>query len=512
MSVSAELLPAELVAGESFPLPRLFTPRATELRPQTLGADDDRWHTLVMRHRLMPWQRYVGDVAGEIDPATGRRHYDTGLVKVPRQNGKTWWLRAHMLAASRRAELIRQGSDRLWLPAPGPPPRRIVVYTAQDRGKAREQIVTELIDQQLKRCGPLRGRYLGRRAQGSERIVWHDTGGRIQVESSNETAGHSLTIDDAVLDEAFAHEDLTLVNALEPTMLTKPDPQVLIVSTPGDGTDGLLLHYEELAAIAVNDPDTTMFVFDWSATEDDDRSDPAVWRRVMPALGITISEQRVRQLLARAVGAGIAEFDRAYLARRPTAATVAAIDLAGWAACRNEGDALELAGAVCIGLEITVDRSLATLAIAGRDRAGRLGVVIDRQPGTRWLRDAVRDLQRRHGITVYDVWADRGSGLGGVIDQLAGAGVDVHETSAGDVASAAGTLYDLTAGDARGLVHDSQPELDEAIKGSRRRPLQAAWCFDKLHSVGDVTPACAVALAVAGYLQAFPAPASGGIR
>ncbi len=512
MSAAAELLPAELVAGESFPLPRLWTPRKLE-RP-TIGVETDRWHTLVMRHRLMPWQRYVADVAGELDPETGRRHYDTGLVKVPRQNGKTWWLRAHMLAASRRAELIQLGADRLWTPAPGLPPRRIVVYTAQDRGKAREQIVTELIDQQLKRCGPLRGRYLGRRAQGSERIVWHDTGARIQVESSNETAGHSLTIDDAVLDEAFAHEDLTLVNALEPTMLTKPDPLTLIVSTPGDGTDGLMLHYEELAAVAVNDPDTTMFVFDWSATEDDDRTDPDVWRRVMPALNLTITEARIRQLLSRAVGAGVAEFDRAYLARRPTSATVAALDLAGWANCANlSGTPLAVVGGCVVGLEITVDRGMGTLAVAGRDRDGQLCVLIQREPGTRWLMPAVRKLQHGHGVTVMDVWADRRSGLGGVIDQLTGAGVDVHETSAGDVASAAATLFDLT--DSRfpsGLVHDGQAELDAAVRGSRRRPLGDAWTFDKLHSVGDVSPLAAVALAVAGYLQHFPQPARGGIR
>jgi hypothetical protein len=512
VSVPAELLPAELVAGESFPRPRLFTPRQPELRPQTIGAETDRWHMLVMRHRLMPHQRYIADVAGEIDPETGRRHYDTGFVKLPRQNGKTWWLRAHMLAASRRAELVRQAD--IWIPSAGLPPRRIVVYTAQDRGKAREQIVTELIDQQLKRCVPLRGRYLGRRAQGSERIVWHDTGGRIQVESSNETAGHSLTIDDAVLDEAFAHEDLTLVNALEPTMLTKPDPLTLIVSTPGDGTDGLMLHYEELAAVAVNDPDTTMFVFDWSASEDDDRADPEVWRRVMPALGITITEARIRQLLSRAVGAGVAEFDRAYLARRPTSATVAALDLAGWANCRNLEEAqLAPAGAIVVGLEITVDRALSTLAIAGRDRAGRLCTIIRREPGTRWLVPAVRDLQRQHGVTVMAVWADRRAGLGGVIDSLAGAGVDVHETSAGDVASAAGTLWDLTDSRAEpGLVHDGQPDLDAAVRGSRRRPLGDAWTFDKLNSQGDVSPIAGVALAVAGYLQLFPLPPSGGIR
>ena len=526
--------------GVDFPAPRLYTPRRAADRPQTLGHLTERWHRLVMRHPMLAWQRYGADVIGELDPNTGRRVYDAGLVKVPRQQGKTWWLRADMLAASRRPELelvdrklrtpadqpwldvVDQADERgaLWLPARDPatdqhrpPPRRIVIYTAQDRGKAREQIVTELIDVNLATCAPLAGRYIPRRSNGSERITWRDTGGRLQIEASNDTAGHSLTVDDARLDEAFAHDDLTIINAIEPTMLTKPDPLILVVSTPGDGTDGLMLHYEEIAAVAVNDPDTTFAVLDWSATEDDDRTDPAVWHRVMPALGAAsgITEKRVRQLLARTPPA---EFDRAYLARRPTSATVAAIDVAGWAECRNLKPPLKLAGGVTIGLELDPGRTRGVVAVAGAQPGGRVGVLVDCQPGTRWMAGAVRELVHRHGLTVVDVWADRRSGLGGVIDELAHLGIDVYEVNAGDVASAAGTMFDLTSGTTGGVVHDEQPELEQAVPGSRRRPLgDGAWTYSKLESVTDVAPLAGATLAVAAHRQHFPAGVKlGGIR
>lgn len=532
----------QLEPGVDFPTPRLFTPRRYADRPQTLGHLTERWHRLVLRHPMLAWQRYGADLLGELDPDTGLRVYDSGLVKVPRQQGKTWWLRADMLAASRRPELdlvepklwtpgdqpwldqvddvvLERSAAGLWLPRRNagtdqhlPPPRRIVVYTAQDRGKAREQIVTELIDVNLAGCAPLAGRYIPRRSNGSERITWRDTGGRVQVEASNDTAGHSLTVDDARLDEAFAHDDLTIINAIEPTMLTKADPQTLVVSTPGDGTDGLMLHYEEVAAIAVNDPDTTFAVLDWSATEDDDRNDPAVWRRVMPALNTAsgITEKRVKQLLGRTPPA---EFDRAYLARRPTSATVAAIDVAGWAECRNLHPPLNLAGGITIGLELDPGRTRGVVAIAGAVGAAA-GVLVDCQPGTRWMAGAVREIVHRHGLTVVDVWADRRSGLGGVIDELAHMGIEVYEVNAGDVASAAGTMFDLTAGTTRGVVHDEQPELDEAVPGSRRRPLgDGAWTYSKLESVTDVAPLAGATLAVAAFRQHFPAGgALGGIR
>lgn len=519
------------------PEPRIHTKRRTDLRPQSLGHLTARWHRLVLRHPLMAWQRLAADLFGELDAETGLRHYDAALLKVPRQQGKTWWLRADMLGNSRRPNL-QYVERKLWLPSDRPwidaaagvdelpglwlprrddrdviesPPRRIVAYTAQDRGKAREQIVTELIDQDLAGCRPLSGRYVPRRAQGSERVTWRDTGGRIQVESSNETAAHGLTLDDAVLDEAFAHPDLTIVNAIEPTMLTKADPQIKIVSTPGEGDDGLLLHYEEIAAIAVHDPDTTFAVLDWSATADEDRTDPAVWRRRMPALGHTITEQRIRQLLGRTPPA---EFDRAYLARRPAVDVAAALDVAGWAQCANTTDTeLELAGAITLSIELNPDRSSGVVAAAGQTAGGALAVVVDVNPGTRWIAKAVQTIVQRHGTSVVDVWADRRSGLGGVIDELGGHGVVVYEVNAGDVASAAGTLYDLTELGVVGLLHDAQPELDAAVRGSRRRPIGDAWTFDKLRSVADVAPAAGAALAVAAFLRHFPAGVGlGGIR
>ena len=38
---------------------------------------------------LIPWQRYVADVACEIDEDTGTFHYDTVVISTPRQCGKS---------------------------------------------------------------------------------------------------------------------------------------------------------------------------------------------------------------------------------------------------------------------------------------------------------------------------------------------------------------------------------------------------------------------------------------
>lgn len=479
-----------------FPPPRLETRRNPD-RPATFGTTVAQWHLLIQRQQMMPHQRYVVDVAGELDPATGLRWYDTVLVKMPRQNAKTTTLEPQMVGASRRRD-----------PA-GRKVRRTVIYTAQTRDLARERLITDLVDTKLVDHPALRGQFSVRRSNGSEKITWRDTQSRLMVQAPNDTAGHGLTVDDVYLDEAFHYTDLTIVNAFQPTMITRPDPQLWIVSTPGDGTDALMLHYEELAAIAVNDPDTRLCVFDWSADEDDDRADPKVWRRVMPALGRTITEDRVRSLLATTPPA---EFDRAYLARRPALALVAAFPPAAWADCANTTDVpLDPAGPLVLAVDVDPERTHGVLAVSFR-HGEAVGAITLRRPGTRWIVGAVLELVNRHGVTVFEVWGDRRAGVGGIIDQLRGRGLPVHEVSAGDVASACGDLYDLLA--AGEFVHDDQAELTDAVPGSRRRPLGEAWALDKLNSTSDVAPLNAVALAVAGFRHHFPTgtAGAGGIR
>ena len=60
---------------------------------------------------LLPWQRYVADVAGEIDPATGTYYYDRVVLSTPRQCGKSTLIdtedtRNALLGPDRKLSLI----------------------------------------------------------------------------------------------------------------------------------------------------------------------------------------------------------------------------------------------------------------------------------------------------------------------------------------------------------------------------------------------------------------------
>ena len=66
--------------------PRYATPR--NLARPTDGGKEARIAE-ALGTPFLPWQRMVSDVFGEIDPDTGTYYYDTLVLTVQRQAGKT---------------------------------------------------------------------------------------------------------------------------------------------------------------------------------------------------------------------------------------------------------------------------------------------------------------------------------------------------------------------------------------------------------------------------------------
>lgn len=439
---------------------------------------------------FMEHQRFITDVAFELDPDTGLLWYDTIVVVIMRQCGKTTIVESVLTF-----HLMRRPFAQL-------------IYSAQNVDKAREKMIDEFYEQRMK---PI-ARYLGgvkpRRSNGSANLKTLANGSTLFIVPSNETAADSKTVDAAAIDEAFSHRDLTMVGSVQPTMVTRPDPQVIITSTRGLGDDGLLLHYEDIGAAAVNDPDSRIAYFEYSAGPDDDLADPRVWAQRIPAFGITIDEPRLRSYRQ---SMPTIEFDRGFGNRRPTITQSAAINLEHWAhAARDDDHELPLAAPFVAGFHIHPSRSHASVAVVGSltdDRDGAdIGVLIDRRPGTGWI---VEYLERLTAQGCVDIAADRGAGAGGIIDRAAGRDIAVHEITGHDVGSFCGTFVDELA--EHRLAHNDQPDLNSAVNGSRTRPLGGAFAWDArradLDTGVDASPLQAASWAVGRYRQLFPAGA-----
>lgn len=466
--------------------PRLGTARNPER--STLGPSCEAWSLMMTGHRFMPWQRYVVDVGLELDPASDpddpRLWYEVIVLKVPRQSGKTTLAEAKHVTATRRG------------------PDRTSVLAEQSLLMARKRLLDELEHKRLARSPLLSPLYKVRRSNGDEWIRWTDAAALDSVIvpiANTDDAGHGLTVDDATVDEAFCHRDLTIVVALDPTMITRPDPQLWIMSTIGDGRDGLLQHYEEVGETSLTDPATKVAYFDWSATEHHDRADPATWWEVMPALGHTQTEAAVRR---RFETTPPDEFDRSYLCRRPAVAASAKLPAELWAACGVDLDDLVHDGPVVLGVAVSLDRSHSTIAVAGRLAADpdRVAVAVERRPGTAWAGRRLAELSGRNVITTV---ADRRAGAGTIIDDAVARGVVVDEVGAAEVSTYCGSLYDLVV--TGRLAHGRQPELDTAAGGAVDRPLGDAWAWSATRSEVPVDPITASTWAVGRYVTEYPA-------
>lgn len=243
---------------------------------------------------LMPWQHEANAVTTEMEG--GRFVFREVVIEVMRQQGKSVDLLSMMIDRGLR----RPGTQ--------------ISYTAQTRLDARHR----MIDYWWPRIqrSPLR-RYIGiRKGSGSEALLFRN-GSMLSIVSGGETSGHGDSLDLGVIDEAWAQEDDHIEQAMRPAMMTR-DAQLWIVSAAGTEKSSYFRDKVDAgrARAELGVTDTACYI-GYSFADDEDPADPATWRRRMPALGITVTEDTVRSDFETMK---IAEFRRAYGCQWPEVA------------------------------------------------------------------------------------------------------------------------------------------------------------------------------------------------
>ena len=419
--------------------PRFVSPRSDR---QTLGprvGDVSR----LLGQPLMPWQQDVLDGALEVDSETGLLAYREVVLTVPRQSGKTWLLLCLMVHRA-----LGFGEPQM------------ILYSAQNRIEARKKWEDDFL-RRLQKSG-LRHQFEVRKQIGQESIRWNN-GSLHGITSATEKSGHGSTLDLAVLDEAFAHEDARLEQALKPSMVTRPEPQMWIVSTAGAGRSAFLRGKVDAGRVKASAGlSEGSFFCEYSAPEDADPADPATWWGCMPALGLTVDESVI---CADYLSMELPEFRRAYLNEWPDSTAGGLIDLVSWRALADPDSCA--AGEVIYALDVSLDERWAALALAGRRADGLMHVSVDDRPGpgTGWVVPRCKELRDRFGARFV---LDRGGPAFSLKPALADAGVRVIEMGLPDVRQACGQFLDAVAGGV--LRHRGQPDLDTAVAVAQPRP------------------------------------------
>jgi phage terminase large subunit-like protein len=243
----------------------------------------------------MPWQHDLNALATELTPE-GRFAFRQVVVEVMRQQGKSVDLLSMMIARGLR----RPGTQ--------------IAYTAQTRLDARHR----LLDVWWPRIAASKlAPFVDiRRGSGSEALVFRN-GSMLGLVSNTQTSGHGDNLDLGVIDEAWAQDDDHLEQAMRPAMMTR-DAQLWVVSAAGtEKSTYFRAKVEDGRARAQMGVTENGCYIGYSADDDEDPADPATWRRRMPALGITVSEETVAtdfELM------DLPEFRRAYLCQWPEVA------------------------------------------------------------------------------------------------------------------------------------------------------------------------------------------------
>lgn len=439
---------------------------------------------------LLPWQRLAADVSHEYDPDTGLLRYGTVVVSVPRQAGKT------------KLEGDVADARCLWTP------RQFVRITMQD-GKTADEWMREQHFVSLE-GSIFDGRYSKSRRAGAHGVYWRHSGSSFTTFPPNRTALHSKQTDLAFIDEAWAHDaeaGREIKQAVRPTMNTRRNAQLWIVSTRGDSRSEYLDEYIARARASLDIPGTRICFIDYGIPDGANAEDLEVIAAHHPAIGHTITRQSLEDARDDFVDPDTGRLDvaawaRAYGNRGSNARELVFPEGVWTDAGRPTHPIPTRAG---LALDAAPDGSRFALAAGWRDTTGDGWVeIIDNGPIARDTPAAVATFARaRHAPIVVDRQAQAALEITDAIARLDDPPA-VEFIGTAQYGSACVTfhrgIYDGT------VHHVNDADLDRAAANAVRRDLgDGGFGWGRKDAAGSIVELVAATIALRAF-DLLPAP------
>jgi hypothetical protein len=222
----------------------------------SLGPEFVAWAEARSERPLRWWQRLAATRILEVD-ADGRLVWETVLLSMPRQLGKSWLLRE--LAFWRIHQRARFGEPQ------------DVLHTGKDL-----RICMEV--QRPARIWA-KGRpdlYRVREANGQVEIELREAASRWMLFAKESVYGFSVSL--AAVDEAWKVAPEVIEEGVDPTMVEREQPQLLLVSTAHRMATSLMLSRRSVAIDELESGEGLLLV-EWSAPPDAPLDDVASWRQ-----------------------------------------------------------------------------------------------------------------------------------------------------------------------------------------------------------------------------------------
>lgn len=339
---------------------------------------------------LIDWQeQIVRDIFGTLKP-NGYRQFNTAYVEIPKKMGKS------ELAAA-IALLLTCGDFE----------ERAEVYgCAADRNQA--SIVFNVAADMVRMCPALDKRV--KILDATKRLIYQKTNSIYQVLSADVGNKHGFNTHGVVFDELHTQPNRKLFDVMtKGSGDARMQPLYFLITTAGDNQNSICweVHQKALDILDGRKTDPTFYPVIYGAAQEDDWTDPKVWKKANPSLGITVSMDKVKAAFesARQNPAEENSFRQLRL-NQWVKQTVRWMPMDKWDACAFEVDPEALRGRVCYGgldLSSSTDITAFVLVFPPLDENDKYIIL-----PFFWIPEDNIDLRVRRDHVNYDLWQKQG--------------------------------------------------------------------------------------------------------
>lgn len=339
---------------------------------------------------LIDWQeQIVRDLFGIVKP-DGYRQFNTAFVEIAKKQGKS------ELAAA-IALLLTCGDGEYGGEIYG---------CASDRQQA--SIVFDVACGMVEQCPALRSRI--KPVMSQKRLIYKPLNSFYQVLSAEAYTKHGLNVHAVVFDELHAQPSRALYDVMtHGSGDARKQPLYFLITTAGNDTNSICyeVHSKATDILAGRKIDPTFYPVIYSAKEDEDWTNPKVWRKANPSLGITVQEEKLLAACESAKQNPAEEnlFRQLRLCQWVKQA-VRWMPMEKWDKCSFAVDPDALRGRVCYGgldLASTTDITAFVLVFPPEDEDDKYIIL-----PYFWLPEETLDLRVRRDHVPYDVWEQKG--------------------------------------------------------------------------------------------------------
>lgn len=340
---------------------------------------------------LIDWQeQIIRDIFGTLKP-NGYRQFNTAYIEIPKKQGKS------ELAAA-VALLLTCGDGE----------ERAEVYgCAADRQQA--SIVFNVAADMVRMCPALNKRV--KILDSQKRIIYQPTGSIYQVLSADVGNKHGFNTHGVVFDELHTQPNRKLYDVMtKGSGDARMQPLYFLITTAGNDTNSICyeVHQKATDILEGRKTDHTFYPVIYGADEGDDWTDPEVWKKANPSLGITVGIDKVQDACESAKqNPGEENAFRQLRLNQWVKQAVRWMPMDKWDKCAFPVNEDDLEGRVCYGgldLSSTTDITAFVLVFPPQDEDDKYMVL-----PYFWIPEDNLDLRVRRDHVPYDAWERQGT-------------------------------------------------------------------------------------------------------